>query len=1143
MDELTTELEPRSSFYDVLSFDAVGADANRVEAGSGIRGRGEDRMLRESDRVRMCAAEKRTKGHAEVDGGSRRHGTTAVPLVGVPVFPNCIKFSETNLLAVAAGHLVTILNPAALAGPRGFIPITSSPLFDIGKTPSECLQAGSLLPYLLFRDPRPGVRAMDWSPSGLAQNGGCLLALCTTDNRVKIYREPFSDFQSDWVEIIDFSEMAYRHCLDENFRECELLSAQIALKDHSMPTPSDWGLSLKRKHVDEDAGVEEPQHRKVQNRNYGLRHKAVGRMDLMVSSSEPQVVPFDDCAQQGITDQPLSKTLLGKSNATDTVSSDERPWLSTQLSAVMNAPTSTTRTRREGTRLKVLEENAGVCPPVSCSDLDVSNGELLLTLDEPLAEAIPNIHELEYSFTTSNLRDRDQECIHEAGDLAVSVQADDDLSEPLISVLTRTDNHRKVYGRRQAPGGNNLYSNSSYSPSNAPDADTCPVENTSTRPARMRKLPNRFREGGESPWTGKFFPRNKTQAKSRGLDKEKRATFETEKSVVVCVDEETGKQDVGDEGSEDASKYVADSSEEKSEAPKKNSGSKSEKSFNTEPDDKIKIAADYVARSELLSPLALAWSPKCQATKRVDDAEVNKTHTFTLLGAGMKSGAVSIWRMMNPPCYSVDQTHSPVEASFLGFLEAHKSWVTSLCWASCNFDVLKVSMLSSNQFGAVLGGKLLLVTGCADGSVKIWAAHPDSLVSASSKQSPPFAFCKQGSFIAFVSFTLHARVWKADSVPVTSLAIVVLSQASERALLAVGKGSGSLAIYEIMSSGVCHQLCHHDGAHQQTVTGLSWKFDGRCLYTCGQDSLKIWELWKAELRPVSFPDWSAVFPISISPDLCSSDAMQSFFGVALSHNCLALATVRDLDSDVLDQMYQARSQKAVLQMFWLGSTPTETKRNIGSVEGKGMTPSDIARWRVSVVSALQHLEDPKAPLVLWDVMTALSLLRQAVGREVVVGTLSQWLISWTQGEDAVSAVEIPENQARNFERAVSEASCRQLHILNVIYRRILLVHLKPEVINTSTSKYIPPTQIASTVTKEEKLWRKCVYLVEHELRQRLIYLRLCKAVHEEEELKRVGKGILSDTLLAVNWVLENSSSVLPELSKVATQLRRSHRNL
>jgi hypothetical protein len=33
----------------------------------------------------------------------------AVPVVGVPTYPNCVKWSSENLLAVGAGHLVTIL--------------------------------------------------------------------------------------------------------------------------------------------------------------------------------------------------------------------------------------------------------------------------------------------------------------------------------------------------------------------------------------------------------------------------------------------------------------------------------------------------------------------------------------------------------------------------------------------------------------------------------------------------------------------------------------------------------------------------------------------------------------------------------------------------------------------------------------------------------------------------------------------------------------------------------------------------------------------------------------------------------------------------------------------------------------------------
>lgn len=38
----------------------------------------------------------------------------AVPVVGVPNYPNCIAWSQENLLAVSAGHLVTILVSVAI---------------------------------------------------------------------------------------------------------------------------------------------------------------------------------------------------------------------------------------------------------------------------------------------------------------------------------------------------------------------------------------------------------------------------------------------------------------------------------------------------------------------------------------------------------------------------------------------------------------------------------------------------------------------------------------------------------------------------------------------------------------------------------------------------------------------------------------------------------------------------------------------------------------------------------------------------------------------------------------------------------------------------------------------------------------------
>ncbi|GKE75114.1 hypothetical protein Tco_1537155 [Tanacetum coccineum] len=56
----------------------------------------------------------------------------AVPLVASPSYSNSIAWSDENLLVVASGHLVTILNPAMPSGPKGLITIQSAKPFPIG---------------------------------------------------------------------------------------------------------------------------------------------------------------------------------------------------------------------------------------------------------------------------------------------------------------------------------------------------------------------------------------------------------------------------------------------------------------------------------------------------------------------------------------------------------------------------------------------------------------------------------------------------------------------------------------------------------------------------------------------------------------------------------------------------------------------------------------------------------------------------------------------------------------------------------------------------------------------------------------------------------------------------------------------------
>ncbi|KAL7003781.1 hypothetical protein U1Q18_004926 [Sarracenia purpurea var. burkii] len=120
----------------------------------------------------------------------------AAALVASPSYPNAIAWSDENLVAVASGHLVTILNPATPFGPRGLITILPSKPFPIGVIERKDLLSGCLLPTCLSRDLRPCVRSISWSPIGFAQNSGCLLAVCTTEGRVKLYRMPYRASES-----------------------------------------------------------------------------------------------------------------------------------------------------------------------------------------------------------------------------------------------------------------------------------------------------------------------------------------------------------------------------------------------------------------------------------------------------------------------------------------------------------------------------------------------------------------------------------------------------------------------------------------------------------------------------------------------------------------------------------------------------------------------------------------------------------------------------------------------------------------------------------------------------------------------------------------------------------------------------------
>ncbi|XP_042012137.1 uncharacterized protein LOC121760556 [Salvia splendens] len=138
-------------------------------------------------------------------------------------YPKAVVWSEENLVAVACGAAVIILNPHT-PKVRGVITVPSSNRFPTGKIDVDGggadLLNGCLLPYHLSRETRPCVRLISWSPAGLAKDVG-LLALCTTSGHVKLYRRPHCS--PEWIEVVNISEVLYNYYKSTNFGECQIV--------------------------------------------------------------------------------------------------------------------------------------------------------------------------------------------------------------------------------------------------------------------------------------------------------------------------------------------------------------------------------------------------------------------------------------------------------------------------------------------------------------------------------------------------------------------------------------------------------------------------------------------------------------------------------------------------------------------------------------------------------------------------------------------------------------------------------------------------------------------------------------------------------------------------------------------------------
>lgn len=112
-------------------------------------------------------------------------------------------------------------------------------------------------------------------------------------------------------------------------------------------------------------------------------------------------------------------------------------------------------------------------------------------------------------------------------------------------------------------------------------------------------------------------------------------------------------------------------------------------------------AQQYASRNEMLMSLIVAWSPILETSGDDVVFPSSSSNCCSILAVGGKCGRISLWRVRAPECYSSDNAGHSGEASLLGLVKAHDSWITAISW------VVYGSKVSKAQFA--------LATGSSDG--------------------------------------------------------------------------------------------------------------------------------------------------------------------------------------------------------------------------------------------------------------------------------------------------------------------------------------------------------------------------------------------------------------------------------------------
>lgn len=204
----------------------------------------------------------------------------------------------------------------------------------------------------------------------------------------------------------------------------------------------------------------------------------------------------------------------------------------------------------------------------------------------------------------------------------------------------------------------------------------------------------------------------------------------------------------------------------------------------------------------------------------------------------------------------------------------------------------------------------------------------------------------------------------------------------------------------------------------------------------------------------------------------------------------------------------------------------------------GFPEKELACWESNILWSLKKYEHLDEPLVVWDIMAALVAFKQTASKFV-----EHILLKWISFSCMGSEVDIlAKKLSPCISASLSKINSRQLHLLNIICRRVMLSELKADQLNRKLENL---RGLSSVEGRKLTMWMELLFSSERELRERLLGFSFSASIsrmsHRATTVSRPAYWYPIGLAQMERWVAINHEHIRDQLKFLASEVGRHER--